>query len=123
MGIESVGIVRLRQESVLDLNVICQIGDLNTANSITLIYEVLKSDTTDTTKKEIIKEFDKVLSLDLTKEDKKEIDESYINEMINKRNDAKKNKDFALADSIRSDLEKEGIILKDTREGTTYEVR
>lgn len=97
--------------------------DLNTANSITLIYEVLKSDTTDTTKKEIIKEFDKVLSLDLTKEDKKEIDESYINEMINKRNDAKKNKDFALADSIRSDLEKEGIILKDTREGTTYEVR
>ena len=97
--------------------------DLNTANSITLIYEVLKSDTTDTTKKEIIKEFDKVLSLDLTKEDKKEIDESYINEMINKRNDAKKNKDFALADSIRNDLEKEGIILKDTREGTTYEVR
>lgn len=88
-----------------------------------MIYEVLKSDTTDTTKKEIIKEFDKVLSLDLTKEDKKEIDESYINEMINKRNDAKKNKDFALADSIRSDLEKEGIILKDTREGTTYEVR
>ena len=97
--------------------------DLNTANSITLIYEVLKSNTTETTKKEIIKEFDKVLSLDLTKEDKKEIDESYINEMINKRNDAKKNKDFALADSIRSDLEKEGIILKDTREGTTYEVR
>ena len=84
---------------------------------------MLKSDTTDTTKKEIIKEFDKVLSLDLTKEDKKEIDESYINEMINKRNDAKKNKDFALADSIRNDLEKEGIILKDTREGTTYEVR
>ena len=97
--------------------------DLNTANCLTLIYEVLKKDATDTTKKEIIKEFDKVLSLDLTKDDKKEIDESYINEMINKRNDAKKNKDFALADSIRSDLEKEGIILKDTREGTTYEVK
>lgn len=100
----------------------CLSDDLNTANSITLIYEVLKSNTTDTTKKEIIKEFDKVLSLDLTKEEKRAIDESYIKEMIRKRNEAKKNKDFTLADSIRSDLEKEGIILKDTREGTTYEV-
>lgn len=101
----------------------CLSDDLNTANSITLIYEVLKSDTTETTKKEIIKEFDKVLSLDLTKEEKRAIDESYIKEMIRKRNEAKKNKDFTLADSIRSDLEKEGIILKDTREGTTYEVK
>ncbi len=101
----------------------CLSDDLNTANSITLIYEVLKSNTTETTKKEIIKEFDKVLSLDLTKEDKTTIDESYIKEMIRKRNEAKKNKDFTLADSIRSDLEKEGIILKDTREGTTYEVK
>lgn len=101
----------------------CLSDDLNTANALTLIYEVLKSNTTDTTKKEIIKEFDKVLSLDLTKEETKEIDEAYINEMINKRNEAKKNKDFALADSIRNDLEAKGIILKDTREGTTYEVR
>lgn len=101
----------------------CLSDDLNTANSITLIYEVLKSNTTDTTKKEIIKEFDKVLSLDLTKEEKTTIAESYIKEMIRKRNEAKKNKDFTLADSIRSDLEKEGIILKDTREGTTYEVK
>ncbi len=101
----------------------CLSDDLNTANCLTLIYEVLKSDATDTTKKEIISEFDKVLSLDLTKEEKKAIDESYIKEMIVKRNEAKKNKDFTLADSIRSDLEKEGIILKDTREGTTYEVK
>lgn len=101
----------------------CLSDDLNTANSITLIYEVLKSNTTETTKKEIIKEFDKVLSLDLTKEEKRAIDENYIKEMIRKRNEAKKNKDFTLADSIRSDLEKEGIILKDTREGTTYEVK
>lgn len=101
----------------------CLSDDLNTANAITLIYEVLKSETNDSTKKEIIKEFDKVLSLDLAKEEKKEVDESYINEMIEKRNIAKKNKDFALADSIRNELETKGIILKDAREGTTYEVR
>ena len=42
--------------------------------------------------------------------------------MIEKRNTAKKNKDYALADSIRKELQDKGIILKDTREGTTYEV-
>lgn len=101
----------------------CLSDDLNTANAITLIYEVLKSDTTDPTKKEIIREFDQVLSLDLTKKEQKEINEAYINEMINKRTIAKKNKDFELADSIRKELESNGVILKDTREGTTYEVR
>ena len=43
--------------------------------------------------------------------------------MIEKRSEAKKNKDFALADEIRGKLEKDGIILKDTREGTIYEVK
>ena len=95
----------------------------NTANAITLLYDVLKEDTSDLTKLEIIKEMDKVLSLDLLKEEKKNIDEAYIKEMIEKRSEAKKNKDFALADEIRGKLEKDGIILKDTREGTIYEVK
>ena len=66
---------------------------------------------------------DKVLSLDLLKEEKKNINETYIKEMIEKRSEAKMNKDFTLADEIRSKLEKDGIILKDTREGTIYEVK
>ncbi len=96
--------------------------DLNTANALTLIYEVLKNNTNDTTKKEIIKYFDQVLSLDLTKKEEKEIDVTYVNEMIEKRNIAKQNKNYAEADQIRKDLEHLGIILKDTREGTIYEV-
>jgi cysteinyl-tRNA synthetase len=35
---------------------------------------------------------------------------------------AKKERDFATADSIRDELAAKGIVLKDTREGTTYEV-
>lgn len=101
----------------------CLESDLNTANAITLLYDILKEDTSDITKLEIIKEMDKVLSLDLLKEEKKNIDEAYILEMIEKRSEAKKNKDFALADEIRGKLEKDGIILKDTREGTIYEVK
>lgn len=97
--------------------------DLNTANAITLMYEVLKSETNDITKKAIIESFDTVLSLDLTKTEEKNIDKTYIEEMIAKRNEAKKNKDFKTSDAIRDELLREGIILKDTREGTTYEVR
>ena len=101
----------------------CLESDLNTANAITLLYDILKEDTSDITKLEIIEEMDKVLSLDLLKEEKKNIDEAYILEMIEKRSEAKKNKDFALADEIRGKLEKDGIILKDSREGTIYEVK
>ena len=43
--------------------------------------------------------------------------------MIEKRNEAKKNKDFAKADKIREVLEEKGIILLDTREGTTYKFK
>jgi cysteinyl-tRNA synthetase len=97
--------------------------NLNTSNALTTLYDVLKSDINDTTKIKLVESFDKVLSLDLLKEDNNEnIDVSYIEEMIEKRSDAKKNKDFALADSIRNELLNKGIALKDTREGTIYEV-
>ena len=43
--------------------------------------------------------------------------------MIEKRNEAKKNKDYSLADSIRDELNNKGIILKDTKDGTIYEVK
>lgn len=100
----------------------CLNDDLNTANAISLIYEVLKQDINETTKRQIITSYDEVLSLNLTKENKKEIDKSCIEEMINKRSEAKKNKNFREADSIREELASQGIILKDTKEGTIYEV-
>lgn len=98
--------------------------DLNTANAITLLYDLLKDEhINDITKYELVNKWDEVLSLDLTKEKIHNLDENYINEMIEKRRIAKENKDFALADSIREELLSKGILLKDTREGTTYEVK
>ena len=100
--------------------------NLNTSNAITVLYDVLKADTNNSTKLALINSFDKVLSLDLIKkEETQEIDEellNYINESIEKRKEAKQNKDFALADSIRNELLEKGIVLKDTREGTIFEV-
>ncbi|MBQ3021461.1 MAG: cysteine--tRNA ligase [Bacilli bacterium] len=101
--------------------------DLNTSNMITLVYDVLKDDNlTDETKYAIIEKFDEVLSLDLTKVTKNDElvsdKHDYIMSKIEERNEAKKNKDFKLADEIRDNLAKEGIILIDSREGTTYKL-
>lgn len=99
-------------------------NDINTANAISVIYDVLKSDTNDITKYELIKDFDNVLGLELTiSSNKNDIDEEYIKSKIEERNEAKKNKDYELADKIRNSLLEQGIILKDTREGTTYEIK
>lgn len=102
-------------------------NDLNTSSMITLVYDVLKAeDLNDMSKIFLLKEFDKVLSLDLFKEDNKQIDkdlEKYILEKIEERKWAKQNKDFTKADSIRHELEEKGITIKDTREGTTYEIK
>lgn len=48
------------------------------------------------------------------------MDEAEIEAKIAQRADAKANRDFALADSIRDALAEQGIILKDSREGTTW---
>ena len=97
--------------------------DLNTANALTYLYDVLKMNLNDHTKYEIIKDFDKVLSLDLTKDEQKNVDDEFIKSKIEERNVAKLNKDYETADKIRNELLEMGIVLKDTREGTIYEVK
>ena len=101
----------------------CLKDDLNTSNALSTLYDVLKSDLNDSTKYKLVMDFDKVLGLDLLKEEKKYVDEEFISKKIDERNIAKQNKDYATADSIRNELLEMGIVLKDTREGTTYEVR
>ena len=105
----------------------CLKDDLNTSSCLTIVYDVLKDkNLTDFTKRKIITSFDQVLSLDLLKETELKLDqltETYIQDMIAKRNDAKRNKDFAKADQIRDELKEKGIIIKDTREGTIFELK
>jgi len=96
-------------------------NNLNTANAITLIYDILKDDNlNDVTKLELIKSFDKVLSLDLVKENTLREDHDEIMKLIEERNIAKQNKDYQKADEIRNSLLEKGIMLVDSREGTTY---
>ena len=46
---------------------------------------------------------------------------AYVEGKIAERAAAKKAKDFATADAIREELASQGIVLKDTREGTLWE--
>ena len=101
-------------------------NDLNTSMAITILYDVLKSNLNNNTKLALIKKFDEVLSLDLLKEETIKLDDEtkeYIENKIKERNEAKKAKDFELADEIREELLNKGIIIKDTREGTIYELK
>ncbi len=100
-------------------------NDINTSQAITVLYDVLKADMNDVSKKYLIEDFDKVLSLGLTDcgAVKGEIDEELVKlveEMIAERNAARKEKDFAKADAIRNELLQKGFEIKDTREGTVW---
>ena len=103
-------------------------NDVNTSMGITLLYDVLKAELNDATKRAIIGNFDEVLSLDLLKEEVKEesaVDaelEAYVLAKIEERKAAKKEKNFALADAIRAELLEKGIELKDTREGVIWKL-
>ena len=103
-------------------------NDVNTSMGITLLYDVLKAELNDATKRAIIGSFDEVLSLDLLKEEVKEesaVDaelEAYVLAKIEERKAAKKEKNFALADAIRAELLEKGIELKDTREGVIWKL-
>ena len=99
--------------------------DLNTANAITYIYDVLKSNISNSTKIALLEKWDTVLSLDLLRKEEvdSQVDVKYIEEQIAKRAFAKEQKNYTLADEIRTHLEEQGIFIKDTREGTTYEIK
>ena len=99
-------------------------NDLNISNTITIIYDLLKdSSVNGHTKLELINDFDKVLSLELTHKEDNDFELiEYIQSKIEERNEAKKNKDYNLADKIRNELLDKGIELMDTREGTKYKI-
>lgn len=102
--------------------------DLNSAMALTVLYDMLKDNISDATKFALAESFDKVLSLDLTtayaeREAKNSVDaelEHYVLAKIEERKVAKKEKDFAKADAIRSELLEKGIVLEDTREGVKW---
>ena len=102
--------------------------DFNTADAISVVFELVKlANTTadaSSTKayvsflKENIEKLCDVLGI--ITEKKEEVLDSDIEEMIAARQQARKDKNFALADEIRGKLLDMGIVLEDTREGVKW---
>ena len=122
--LEEIDKFRVQFETAMD-------DDFNTADAITAVYELVrfinKSITDEVSKTfaekelEMFNKLTAVLGL-LEKEEEKEEDPdtSIIEELIAKRAEAKKNKDFATADAIRDELSSMGITIKDTRQGVQW---
>jgi len=112
------GYLKTFRESILD--------DLNTPKAIAVIWDMLKAPPSKSIYNTIIK-LDKVLSLNLEKavcllnlhrESPKEIPAEIILLAV-KRDKAKKDKDYALADKLRDEISQTGFDIKDTKEGYT----
>lgn len=99
-------------------------NDLNTSLAITALYDVLKADTNGKTKLALLSDFDKVLGLDLIENAKKlKADDSAdipeeIMALVEKRKQARADKDFAKADALRDEIQSKGYIIEETRQGT-----
>ena len=116
-------------------------NDLNTSLGLTAVYDVLKLKTNGNTKRAIIDDFDKVLSLNLlaaaekaklakaVAEEPKQADHGLSDEevaeiesLIAQRTEARKAKNWTEADRIRDALAAKGVVVKDTKDGIQWTV-
>ncbi|MBT4334729.1 cysteine--tRNA ligase [archaeon] len=92
-------------------------NDFDTPNALAVIFEFIREINKEGNGKEaydLLKDFDKILGI---------LNETEINiteeeeELIKKRENARKNKDWDLADKLRDKLKERGILIKDAKEG------
>ena len=103
-------------------------NDLNTSLGVTAVYDALKADVSDATKRAVIADFDQVLGLDLLgraaalkeKETAPVEGAEEIEALIAQRSQAKKEKNWAQADAIRDQLKAMGVEIKDTPNGVEW---
>ena len=108
-------------------------NDLNTSLAVTVLYDVLKADINDKTKLALIGQFDQVLCLDLlakaaaarnsqaaSEQAAQGEDDPEISRLIEARQQARKEKNWAEADRIRDELAAMGITIIDTKDGVRW---
>lgn len=104
--------------------------DFNTADGITAIFEIVKFaniNVSEKSSKEFaqkmlakITELTDVLGILFETEENINVDTDKIEKLIEKRQEARKNKDYKLADEIRDELKEMGILIEDTSAGVRW---
>ena len=101
--------------------------DLNMPAAMGIVWEVVRNPQKSKQLAELLLKFDEVLGLDL-KNSRQYLEENQkldlpqeIQELIEKRKQARQEKNWALSDEIRDSLKEKGYIVKDTKEGMTIE--
>lgn len=91
--------------------------DLNMPKALAILQKVIKTNKLGGKEKlTLIKEFDKVLALDLTKIKKVEIPKEILN-LIKEREKARKSKEWDLSDKLREEIKSKGFMVEDGESG------
>lgn len=94
--------------------------DLNTPIALSLVWQLLKSHEKNNDKYATIIDFDRVMGLGLDKIKEGKIS-SEIKDKLDKMDKARAEKDYKLADKLRSQIEKEGYKVLNIKEGSKVE--
>ena len=103
--------------------------DFNVQNGISVIYEMAKQLNIYSEKEKVytdtinnlINTYKKVVEIfGISFSEEKELLDDTIEQLIQERNEARKNKNFKRSDEIRDLLKEQGIILEDTAQGTRW---
>lgn len=94
-------------------------NDLDTPGVLALLWEVIKdTDLSNSEKKTLALEFDKVLGLKLDEVKARKVDLSLeAQELLRQRQKARDNHDWARADALRDQIQELGFLVRDTAEG------
>jgi cysteinyl-tRNA synthetase len=122
------GIAETAQEALADFEAAMD-DDFNTAAAVAAVHDLARgvntylagnslSETDQAAVLEVISKVDSVLGIFGTEAD--EILDADIEALIEERNKARRNRDFARSDEIRDELAAKGIILEDTKDGVRW---
>ena len=94
--------------------------DLNMPVAMSVVWEVAKSSKKSKKLADLLKEFDKVLGINIDYVQNEEVPED-IKELLSKRQEARENKNWEESDKLRDLIKEKGYIVKDSKDGQTIE--
>ena len=104
--------------------------DLNTSKALGILNLMLKENLPDYEKSALVRDFDRVLGLGLGQPMVNEavttensVDAAKVEALLLERAEARKNKDFKTSDRIRDELAAMNVVIKDSPQGTSWEVK